>query len=85
MRKATPDNTNERGDQWNDENLSIFSRDQHGYRVELSAGSYWQESEHFRLLVDTLDQTGPVTFRCDPRKIYDGAHRTMARDEHDCG
>jgi hypothetical protein len=127
----TPDNTNERGDLWNDEDLSIFSRDQQrdptdinsggralsgfvrpyarktagtpqqmrwdlatrtfeftwlpdpsitasteifvpnvhypdGYRVELSAGSYRQELEHFRLLVDTLDQSGPVTLRLRP-------------------
>ena len=37
-----------------------------GYRVELSAGSARQEPEHFRLLVDTLDQTGPVILRLRP-------------------
>jgi hypothetical protein len=127
----TSDNTNEHGDLWNDEDLSIFSRDQQrdptdinsggralegfvrpyarktagtpqqmhwdlatrtfeftwlpdpsiiasteifvpnvqypdGYRVELSAGSYRQEPEHFRLLVNTLDQSGPVTLRLRP-------------------
>lgn len=127
----TSDNTNERGDLWNDEDLSIFSRDQlhdptdinaggralagfvrpyarktggtsqrmhwdpatrtfeytwqsdpsitapteifvpnmhypDGYRVELSAGSARQEPEHFRLLVDSLNQRGLVRLRLQP-------------------
>jgi hypothetical protein len=127
----TSDNTNERGDLWNDEDLSIFSRDQQhdpadinsggralagfvrpyarktagtpwrmrwdlatrtfeytwqpdpaidapteifvpavqypdGYRIELSAGSYRQEPEQFRLLLETLDLKEPVTLRLLP-------------------
>jgi hypothetical protein len=127
----TSDNTNERGDMWNDEDLSIFSRDQQndradinsggralaglvrpyarktagtpqqmrwelatrtfeftwqpdpaiaapteifvpalhypdGYRVELSAGTYRQEPEHFRLLVEPSDDREPVTLRLRP-------------------
>jgi len=127
----TSDNTNEHGDMWNDEDLSIFSRDQQhdptdinsggraleglvrpyarktagtplqmrwdlatrtfeftwrpnpeidapteifvpavqypdGYRVECSAGTYRQEPEHFRLLVETPGQTEPVTLRLRP-------------------
>ncbi len=127
----TSDNTNERGDMWNDEDLSIFSRDQQsnpsdinsggralagfvrpyarktagtpqqmrwelatrtfeftwqpdpaidtpteifvpalqypeGYRVELSAGTYRQEPEHFRLLIETAGHSEPVTLRLRP-------------------
>lgn len=127
----TSDNTNERGDMWNDEDLSIFSRDQQsdpsdinsggralagfvrpyarktagtprqmrwelatrtfectwqpdpaiaaptevfvpplhypdGYIVELSAGTYRQEPERFRLLIDTADRRDPVTLRLRP-------------------
>ncbi|MCX6053880.1 MAG: hypothetical protein NTZ74_03000 [Chloroflexi bacterium] len=34
----TADNTNSRGDQWNDEDLSIFSRDQQTDRAEIHSG-----------------------------------------------
>ncbi len=34
----TPDNTNERGDKWNDEDLSIFSRDQQDDPADISSG-----------------------------------------------
>lgn len=34
----TPDNTNERGDQWNDEDLSLFSRDQQKNPDDLHSG-----------------------------------------------
>jgi hypothetical protein len=34
----TPDNDNLRGDQWNDEDLSLFSRDQQGDRENLDSG-----------------------------------------------
>ena len=34
----TPDNTNERGDLWNDEDLSIFSRDQQTDKTDLNSG-----------------------------------------------
>lgn len=34
----TPDNTNLRGDQWNDEDLSIFSRDQRDDPNDLNSG-----------------------------------------------
>lgn len=34
----TPDNTNERGDQWNDEDLSLFSRDQQSDPDDVNSG-----------------------------------------------
>jgi hypothetical protein len=34
----TADNTNEHGDQWNDEDLSIFSRDQQQYPEDINSG-----------------------------------------------
>ncbi len=34
----TPDNTNERGDHWNDEDLSIFSRDQQADPTDINSG-----------------------------------------------
>ncbi|MXV92945.1 MAG: glycoside hydrolase family 5 protein [Chloroflexi bacterium] len=34
----TPDNTNERGDQWNSEDLSIFSRDQQSDPADINSG-----------------------------------------------
>jgi hypothetical protein len=34
----TPDNTNARGDQWNDEDLSVFSRDQQVDPEDLDSG-----------------------------------------------
>lgn len=34
----TPDNTNERGDRWNDEDLSIFSRDQQTHPEDINSG-----------------------------------------------
>jgi hypothetical protein len=34
----TPDNTNTRGDQWNDEDFSIFSRDQQAHPQDINSG-----------------------------------------------
>ncbi len=73
----TPDNTNLRGDQWNDEDLSIFSRDQQSDPHDLYSGGralrallrpYPQKTagEPLRLTFDFLNRSMEYHFRHDP-------------------
>jgi hypothetical protein len=72
----TADNTNERGDQWNDEDLSIFSRDQQGPE-DIDAGGRALEAavrpyarkiagEPLRMAFDIKRRAFEFEFRHDP-------------------
>lgn len=73
----TADNTNERGDLWNDEDLSIFSRDQQtgsggihdgGRALEAVVRPYARKvpGEPLRLSFDIKTKEFDFEFRCDP-------------------
>ncbi len=72
----TPDNTNERGDLWNDEDLSIFSRDQQTDRTAIDSGGRALEAavrpyaraiagEPLRMSFDIKRRTFEFAFRHD--------------------
>lgn len=73
----TPDNTNERGDLWNDEDLSIFSRDQQTDPDDINSGGrglagivrpYARKTagQPLRQRFDLATRTFELTFRPDP-------------------
>lgn len=62
----TPDNTNLRGDQWNDEDLSIFSRDQQSDPNDIHSGGRALEAVLRPYPIATAGQ--PVQLRFDLRK-----------------
>jgi hypothetical protein len=73
----TADNTNERGDQWNDEDLSIFSRDQQNDPGDVNSGGRALEAavrpyarkvagEPLRMTFDIKRRTFEFEFRHDP-------------------
>jgi len=77
----TADNTNERGDKWNDEDLSIFSRDQQKDPADVHSGGRGLEAivrpyarkvagqplrMHFRSVRDLPTRTFEFEFRHDP-------------------
>ncbi len=73
----TADNTNERGDQWNDEDLSIFSRDQQTDPTDINSGGRALEAvlrpyparvagEPMRMCFDLKRRTFEFEFRHDP-------------------
>ena len=73
----TPDNTNQRGDLWNDEDLSIFSRDQQtdpavidsgGRALEAAVRPYARATagEPLRMSFDIKQRIFEFTFRHDP-------------------
>jgi len=73
----TADNTNERGDMWNDEDLSIFSRDQQTNRDDIHSGGRALEAivrpyarkvagEPLRMYFDLPTRTFEFEFRHDP-------------------
>jgi len=74
----TPDNSNERGDQWNDEDLSIFSRDQQKDPADLNSGGRALEAivrpyaratagEPIRMSFDVRKKIFEFEFRHDPQ------------------
>jgi hypothetical protein len=73
----TPDNNNERGDQWNDEDLSIFSRDQQADPRDINSGGRALEAivrpyaravagEPLLMHFDLKSRTFTLRFRHDP-------------------
>jgi hypothetical protein len=73
----TADNTNERGDMWNDEDLSIFSRDQQTDPADINSGGRALEAvvrpyarkaagEPLRMAFDVEQRTFEFEFRHDP-------------------
>lgn len=73
----TADNTNERGDMWNDEDLSIFSRDQQADPEDISSGGRALEAavrpyarkiagEPLRMSFDVKQRLFDFEFRHDP-------------------
>jgi hypothetical protein len=73
----TADNTNGRGDMWNDEDLSIFSRDQQQQPEDIHSGGRALEAvvrpyplatagEPLRLLFDSKKRSFKYSFRHDP-------------------
>jgi hypothetical protein len=73
----TADNTNARGDQWNDEDLSIFSRDQQTDPADINSGGRALEAavrpyarkvagEPLRMAFDIERRTFDFEFRHDP-------------------
>jgi hypothetical protein len=73
----TADNTNERGDQWNDEDLSIFSRDQQSNPDDINSGGRALEAavrpyarkiagEPLRMAFDVGKRAFELEFRHDP-------------------
>jgi len=73
----TADNTNERGDMWNDEDLSIFSRDQQSDPADINSGGRALEAavrpyarktagEPLRMAFDIKRHTFEFEFRHDP-------------------
>jgi hypothetical protein len=73
----TADNTNQRGDQWNDEDLSIFSRDQQSDPDDINSGGRALEAavrpyahkiagEPLRMAFDIGKRTFEFEFRHDP-------------------
>jgi hypothetical protein len=74
----TPDNTNERGDQWNDEDLSLYSRDQRKNPADIHSGGRALEAavrpyptttagELVKIGFDYQTKTYEMIFRSDPQ------------------
>jgi hypothetical protein len=74
----TADNTNAHGDQWNDEDLSIFSRDQQTDASDIHDGGRALEAivrpyalktpgEPLRMAYDLKSRTFEFEFRLDPK------------------
>jgi len=74
----TADNSNARGDQWNDEDLSIFSRDQQTYPEDINSGGRALQAavrpypratagELLRMSFDIKRRVFTVEFRHDPQ------------------
>jgi len=59
----TPDNTNAHGDQWNDEDLSIFSRDQQEYLEDIHSGARAPEAFIRPYPIATAGEPRALSFR----------------------
>jgi hypothetical protein len=73
----TPDNTNERGDQWNDEDLSLYSRDQRKNPDDIHSGGRALQAairpyptatagELLKMHYDAKNRVFEMSFRDDP-------------------
>ncbi len=78
MWNYTPDNTNARGDLWNDEDFSIFSRDQQAVPDDISSGGRALEAlvrpypakmagEPLEMSFDAWRKVFRLVFRHDPQ------------------